>query len=93
MMKHLITAAVIAATAAVAAPVFASSSYGPAPHYNPITGAPASQRGQSAQTVVAENTDAITNDGSRSYGGVQETTSQWGGPAVTASTRSLFAHH
>ena len=54
MNRHLITALLIAASAAVAAPAFASSGYGPAPSYNPIAGAPASQRGQSAQTVAAE---------------------------------------
>jgi hypothetical protein len=38
-------------------PAFASG-YGPAPFYRPSVGAPASQRGQSAQTVSAERNGA-----------------------------------
>ncbi|MBW8837106.1 MAG: hypothetical protein JF605_19195 [Burkholderia sp.] len=53
MIKRLVIAAVLSASAAIAAPVFASSGYGPAPHYDPLIGAPSSQRGQSAETVRA----------------------------------------
>jgi hypothetical protein len=39
--------------AVLSAPTFANG-LGPAPHYNPSFGAPASQRGPSAQTLAAE---------------------------------------
>ncbi|TDN58883.1 hypothetical protein [Paraburkholderia sp. BL10I2N1] len=47
------TTILIAATAIIATPAFASG-YGPAPHYRPTEGAPASQRGVSTQTMAAE---------------------------------------
>ena len=53
MKRNLIATLLIAASATLAAPAFASG-YGPAPHYRPDTGAPASQRGVSAQTFAAE---------------------------------------
>jgi hypothetical protein len=93
MFKRLIAVAIVAAGAAIAAPVFASSGYGPAPHYSPIDGAPASQRGQCAQTIRAEMASANANADSTSYGGVQDTTSQWGDHTAANATRSLFAHH
>src|SRR5471032_1976780 len=71
MNKNLIAALLVAASAALAAPAFASSGYGPAPSYNPSVGAPASQRGQSVQTVAAEQAQAKAN--ATSYGGVQDT--------------------
>ena len=37
-----------------------ASGYGPAPHYNPAVGAPASQRGQSVETVAAEKNAVST---------------------------------
>jgi hypothetical protein len=92
MNKHLI-AVIIAASAAIAAPAFASSGYGPAPHYNPIAGAPASQRGQSAATIHAEN----ANVDSRAFGGVADTTSQSGrrvhARVQAYDAQSLFEHH
>jgi hypothetical protein len=74
--------------------VFASSGYGPAPHYNPTVGAPASQRGVSNQTINAEYASADRS--TQSYGGVSETTSQSGAPGAFVGTHgsaSLFAHH
>jgi hypothetical protein len=91
MNKHFIAAIIIAASAAVAAPVFASSGYGPAPHYNPVAGAPASQRGQSTDTIRAENANAEAD--ARSYGGVQDTASQWGSRGPANNAPSLFSHH
>ncbi len=88
MNKHLI-AVIIAASAAIAAPAFASSGYGPAPHYSPIDGASASQRGQSAATIHAENANAD----SRAFGGVADTTSQSGSRVHAYDAQSLFAHH
>jgi len=81
----------VAASAALAAPAFASSGYGPAPSYNPSVGAPASQRGQSAQTVTAEQAQANAN--SASYGGVQDTQSQSGSRVSVNSERSLYSHN
>jgi len=90
MNKHLI-AIIIAASAALAAPAFASSGYGPAPHYNPIVGAPASQRGESAATIHAENANADAN--ASAVGGVAETTFQSGSRAQGYDAQSLYAHH
>ena len=90
MNKHLI-AVIIAASAALAAPAFASSGYGPAPHYNPIVGAPASQRGESAATIHAENANA--NPNASAFGGVAETTFQSGSRAQGYDAQSLYAHH
>ena len=68
MKTQLIAALLIASSAALAAPAFASG-VGPAPYYQPQVGAPDSQRGQSAQTLSAEpGTAADTN---RDVGGVQ----------------------
>lgn len=53
MKAKFIAALVVASSAALAAPAFASG-YGPAPYYHPDTGAPASQRGLSAQTTAVE---------------------------------------
>ncbi|MGF6963819.1 NhaP-type Na+/H+ or K+/H+ antiporter [Paraburkholderia sp. WC7.3g] len=41
MNKQFIAALLIAASAAATGPAFASSGFGPAPHYDPIAGAPA----------------------------------------------------
>jgi hypothetical protein len=97
MNKHLIAALIIAASAAVAAPAFASG-YGPAVHYDPISGAPTSQRGQSVQTL-RENYNATEahvtrKTDTRSYGGIADSTSNWGDRAVPAGNGpSPFAHH
>jgi hypothetical protein len=56
-MKTKILAALLVATSvSIAAPAFASG-YGPAPFYRPDVSAPASQRGQSAQTVAADRAE------------------------------------
>jgi len=52
MKTKFVAALLVALSASAAAPAFASG-YGPAPFYRPSVGAPASQRGQSAQTVAA----------------------------------------
>jgi len=101
MIKRLVIAAVLSTSAAIAAPVFASSGYGPAPHYDPLIGAPSSQRGQSAETVRAEQTAlmASTDIDAQSYGGMHDTTSQAGSRsaphASDASNKSIapYAHH
>lgn len=64
MRNKLIASILAAASVAVAAPAFASG-YGPAPFYRPADGAPASQRGQSTQTLTAE---AAALEARESYG-------------------------
>nr|WP_242684027.1 hypothetical protein [Paraburkholderia hospita] len=72
-MKTKLTAAVLVATSALlAAPAFASG-YGPAPFYNAEVGAPSSQRGPSAQTLMAEQHNAAdTRNDHRAVGGSVE---------------------
>jgi hypothetical protein len=77
MKTKILAALLVAASATLAAPAFASG-YGPAPFYRPGVTAPASQQGQSAQTVAAEHNSAATNSGNNAYGGVDEQTSQSG---------------
>jgi hypothetical protein len=95
MIKHLVLAAVVAASAAIVSPAFASSGYGPAPRYNPVAGAPASQRGQSTLTVRAEQADLLANTDvtSRSYGGMHDTTSQSGVRVAPPVSVSPYSHH
>ncbi|WP_122154984.1 hypothetical protein [Paraburkholderia sp.] len=90
MKTKIIAALLVAASATLAAPAFASG-YGPSPFYRPTVGAPASQQGQSAQTVAAERANANDNT---SYGGVAEQTSQSGSrePSTGASS-VIFSHH
>jgi hypothetical protein len=92
MIKQLFAAALVAA---IAAPVFASSGYGPASHCSPIAGAPASQRGQSALTVRAEQAGLMpsANVTGQSYGGMPATTSRAGARVVPAVSISPYSHH
>jgi hypothetical protein len=89
MKTKILPALLVAASATLAAPAFASG-YGPAPFYHPTVGAPASQRGQSAQTVAAERAAADTNT---AYGGVSAQTSESGSDVHPANIGSLFRHH
>jgi len=95
MIKHLFVAAVVAAGAAFVSPVFASSGYGPAPHYDPLVGAPASQRGQSALTVQAESVIemASADDVTQAYGGMPDSTSQAGARIAHAGSPTSYSHH
>jgi hypothetical protein len=90
MKNRLIAAVLVAVSAAVAAPAFASG-YGPAPFYRPAVGAPASQRGVSAQTVAAER-NAAAND---AVGGVNGASSQSGSrqPSQAADDVNVFKAH
>ncbi|MFK4443964.1 hypothetical protein ABH944_004571 [Caballeronia udeis] len=72
MKKNLLASLLIAATASIAVPAFASG-YGPAPSYRPTVGAPASQQGLNTQTIAAQN-NADTN----AYGGERTSVSQSG---------------
>jgi hypothetical protein len=86
MMKNtLIAALLVAASATLAAPAFASG-YGPAPFYRPAVGAPASQQGQNAQTVAAERAEANSN----AYGGVNANSSQSGARQAAKGPQSVF---
>ncbi|WP_375508479.1 hypothetical protein [uncultured Caballeronia sp.] len=69
-MKNIFIASLLViSTALVAGPALASG-YGPAPYYNPLAGAPASQRGLSAVTIAAEtNTLEVSYS---AYGGAPE---------------------
>lgn len=91
MNKHLI-AALLAASTAIAAPAFASG-YGPAPHYEPAAGAPASQRGQSNQTIGADTAAGHADAGAASFGGMPDTASQGGSRFKAVNKQSLYAHH
>jgi hypothetical protein len=73
MKNKLLAALLVVASASIAAPAFASG-YGPAPFYSPSVGAPASQQGQSVQTVAAERAAEDNN----AYGGVKNNASQSG---------------
>jgi len=90
MKSKLIAAVLIAASASIAAPAFASG-YGPAPFYNPNVGAPASQQGQNAQTVAAERAQAGNNEAS--YGGVNAASSQAGSRIQQSGPGSTYFGH
>ena len=92
MKNRLIAAVLVAVSAAVAAPAFASG-YGPAPFYRPAVGAPASQRGVSAQTFAAERNQATAaND---AVGGVTGASSESGSrqPSQAADNVNVFKAH
>ena len=91
MNRNLIATLLVAVTAAVAAPAFASSGYGPAPSYNPIAGAPASQRGPSVQTVAVEQ--AAYGANGNAYGGVASVFSESGSRVQGVNAQAAFAHH
>ncbi|HZZ06102.1 hypothetical protein [Paraburkholderia sp.] len=88
MKTKLIAALLVAASASIAAPAFASG-YGPAPFYRPSVGAPASQQGQNSQTVAAEHANAESN----AYGGVQNVSSQSGAREPVSGSQSVFFGH
>jgi hypothetical protein len=89
LKTKILAALLVATSAAIASPAFASG-YGPAPFYRPDVGAPASQRGQSAQTVAAERGDQATNS---SIGGVNDQTSQSGVREPVSGPRSVYFGH
>jgi hypothetical protein len=91
MNKRLIAAFLIVASATAAGSAFASSGYGPAPHYDPIAGAPASQRGPNSQTIGIDQADA--DHGTRAFGGMSDTTSQSGIRLAARDPLSIYSHH
>lgn len=82
MKTKLIAALLVTASASLAAPAFAGG-YGPAPFYNPEVGAPSSQRGQSEQTLVAEENNTVVTQSA--VGGVEAVSAQSGGPRAQAN--------
>ncbi|WP_296661811.1 hypothetical protein [Paraburkholderia sp.] len=88
MKTKLIAALLVAASASIAAPAFASG-YGPAPFYRPEVGAPASQHGMSAQTVAAERAQEANG---AAYGGVDSTLSQSGSHDKNGPRSTYFGH-
>lgn len=91
MQSKLLAALLVAATTAFAAPAFASG-YGPAPSYRPSIGAPASQRGPSAQTAAAERNNAVGSI-NESYGGVVASSSESGSRQAGESAGRVYAGH
>ncbi len=86
MKTKFIAALLVAASAAVAAPAFASG-YGPAPFYRPNVGAPASQQGVKGQTVAAER--AAQQNSNTAYGGVSSVSSQSGNAQSANGSQSV----
>ena len=89
MKTKLLAAALIIASATLAAPAFASG-YGPAPFYRPTVGAPASQQGQNAQTLAAEAEQARANGAANAYGGVADVSAQSGSHEPVSGPRSVY---
>lgn len=92
MRNKLLAALLVAATTSIAAPAFASG-YGPAPSYRPSVGAPASQRGQSAQTVAADRNNSAVGSANDSYGGAVASSSESGSRQPAASIGNLYSKH
>lgn len=95
MFKPYLIAAIVAAGIAAAPAAFASG-YGPAPHYDPLAGAPASQRGQSAQTLHAEAAQWMIDQADvakTSYGAEGHAGAESGARLAPVDTASLYAHH
>lgn len=88
MKTKFIAALLVAASASIAAPAFASG-YGPAPFYRPAAGAPASQQGPSAQTVAVERSNADNN----AYGGVKGVSSESGSRDPAPAQQAVFFGH
>ena len=80
MKDRLVAALLVAVFTSFAVPAFAEG-YGPAPFYRPLVGAPASQRGQSAQTLAAER-NQVTAPAGGAYGGVVAEVTQSGRQSV-----------
>ena len=102
MRNKIIASMLVAASFSFAAPVFAGG-YGPAPFYRPADGAPASQRGQSAETLASEsavvdaresydsNATIDTQAGSKSGVPAKNTPAGYGG--VADGTSAAGSHH
>ncbi|MEX3934929.1 hypothetical protein AB4Y32_24585 [Paraburkholderia phymatum] len=90
MNTKLIATLLIACSASLAAPAFASG-YGPAPYYRPDAGAPASQRGQSAQTLAVEEDQGRMMDERHSgVGGNEPVSYESGGPSMADNANPMY---
>ena len=88
--SKLIATLLIASSASLAVSAFASG-YGPAPYYRPEAGAPASQRGQSAQTMAMEEGQAsMAADNGGGVGGDQMPASQSGKRMMADSVDMMY---
>ncbi|MEX3899911.1 hypothetical protein [Paraburkholderia sp. BR10954] len=90
MKTKLIFALLVAVSASITAPAYASG-YGPAPFYKPSVGAPASQSGQSLRTIAAERQDATSQE--KAYGGAVSGLSQAGRRVAVSPRDNLLEHH
>ncbi|MPW21063.1 hypothetical protein GCT13_30370 [Paraburkholderia sp. CNPSo 3157] len=90
MNTKFIATLLIASSASLAAPAFASG-YGPAPFYRPDDGGPASQRGQSAQTLAVEEAQARMMDERHSgVGGDEPVRYESAGPSMADNTNPMY---
>jgi hypothetical protein len=88
-MNKFIKVAVFVAVGVAASAAFASG-YGPAPHYDPLQGAPASQQGPGVAVVSAQ---AVNDQDMTGVGGMADTMAQWGSHMVENGFFSTFKHH
>lgn len=84
MNKRLVVGFAIALSSVFAGSAFASG-YGPAPHYRPDVGAPASQHGVSAQTFAAEESAQGRGD----FGNAPRTAQNQGGQVSAAASNQV----
>ncbi|WNC91863.1 hypothetical protein RI103_26575 [Paraburkholderia sp. FT54] len=78
MKTKFIAALLVASSASLAVPAFASG-YGPAPFYRPDVGEPAAQRNQSAQTMAAQGSPgSMVDENGSGVGGDQSGKSESG---------------
>jgi len=88
-MNKFFKVAVCVAAGLTASSAFASG-YGPAPHYNALQGAPASQQGPG---VAVANAGAAVDQDMTGVGGAADSTVQWGSHMVENGFFSTFKHH
>lgn len=90
MKTKFIVALLVASSASLAAPAFASG-YGPAPFYRPDVGKSAAQRGQSAQTLAAESSPgSMVGENGSGVGGNESVRSQSGARAPVNSDAVMY---
>ena len=75
MTKSRILTLLIATASVLSTSAFASG-YGPAPFYRPVVGAPASERGVSAQTVAAEQASRVEASSAKTTENLQSKVAQ-----------------
>lgn len=88
MGKHIAVSLAVVVASALATSAFASSGYGPDPAYNPLVGAPVSQRGMSAQSIKSDSQQAAM---ARSYG-EDSTGRSEAGSRSDSNPAQLFSH-